>query len=49
VDHVIRASLIQKTSTENLLIGAVNAENDKVNLVRNRMTGKYDTVPSVAK
>ena len=35
--------------SENLLIGAVNAENDKVNHVRNRLTGNYGTVPSVAK
>lgn len=40
-DHVI--------FTENLLIGAVNAENDKTNCVKNTMTGEWDTVPNVAK
>lgn len=34
---------------ENLLIGAVNAENNKVNHVMNQLTGEYDAVPSVAK
>ncbi|KAJ9100739.1 hypothetical protein QFC19_005478 [Naganishia cerealis] len=38
-----------KGKCKNLLIGAVNAENDKVNCVKNRLTGGYDTVPSVAK
>ncbi|KAH8082375.1 putative aconitate hydratase [Filobasidium floriforme] len=35
--------------SENLLIGAVNAENDKTNWVKNTMTGEWDTVPNVAK
>jgi len=35
--------------SNNMLIGAVNAENDKVNSVQNRLTGKYDEVPVVAR
>lgn len=35
--------------SENLLIGAVNAENGKTNSVRNVLTGRWDTVPNVAK
>ncbi|KAH8803527.1 putative aconitase [Xylogone sp. PMI_703] len=31
------------------LIGAINAENDKANLVRNVFTGEYEGVPDVAK
>ena len=31
------------------LIGAINAENDKANLVRNIFTGEYEGVPDVAK
>ena len=32
-----------------LLIGAVNAENDKINSVKNQLTGEYDAVPNVAR
>jgi len=35
--------------SNNLLIGAVNAENDKVNNVYNLLSGKYDGVPEVAR
>ncbi len=31
------------------LIGAVNAENDKINSVKNQLTGDYDAVPNVAR
>ena len=34
--------------SKNLLIGATNAFNDKVNSVKNQITGDYDTTPSVA-
>ena len=29
--------------------GAVNAENDKINSIKNQMTGEYDAVPNVAR
>ena len=32
-----------------MLIGAVNAENEEVNKVKNQKTGEYNTVPEVAK
>jgi len=35
--------------SNNLLIGAVNAENNKVNNVKNQITGDYDEVPKVAR
>lgn len=35
--------------SNNLLIGATNAENDKVNSVYNVLVGEYDTVPNVAR
>lgn len=35
--------------SNNLLIGAVNAENDKVNTVYNPLTGQYGGVPEVAR
>ena len=35
--------------SNNMLIGAVNAFNQKVNSVKNQLTGKYDTVPAVAR
>jgi aconitate hydratase len=35
--------------SDNLLIGAVNAFNDKTNEVRNPLTGKYEGVPEVAR
>lgn len=35
--------------SNNLLIGAVNAYNDKTNSVKNQLTGQYDEVPSVAR
>ena len=33
--------------SNNLLIGAINAENEKTNSVWNRLTGEYDAVPNV--
>lgn len=35
--------------SNNLLIGATNAENDEVNSVYNQLTGEYDAVPQVAR
>lgn len=35
--------------SNNLLIGAVNAENQKVNCVKNQLTGEYGAVPDVAR
>ncbi|MCF8308347.1 MAG: aconitate hydratase [Bacteroidales bacterium] len=35
--------------SNNLLIGAVNAFNDKTNIVKNQLTGEYDHVPDVAR
>ena len=35
--------------SNNMLIGAVNSENEEVNKVKNQETGKYDAVPEVAK
>ena len=35
--------------SNNLLIGAINSENDKPNTVMNRLTGEYGTVPGVAR
>lgn len=35
--------------SNNMLIGAINSENGKANSVCNFLTGKYDTVPSVAR
>ncbi|KAF9953555.1 Aconitate hydratase mitochondrial [Mortierella alpina] len=35
--------------SNNMLIGALNSENNAVNSVKNRFTGKYDTVPAVAR
>ncbi|RHZ64134.1 hypothetical protein Glove_326g56 [Diversispora epigaea] len=35
--------------SNNTLIGALNAENDKVNVVRNTLTGTDDTIPNVAR
>ena len=35
--------------SNNMLIGAQNIENDKVNSVKNQLTGKYDSVPNVAR
>ncbi|HRY32318.1 MAG TPA: aconitate hydratase [Bacteroidales bacterium] len=35
--------------SNNLLIGAVNAFNQQINLVKNVLTGTYDTVPRVAR
>lgn len=31
------------------LIGALNAENDKINSIKNQLTGEYDAVPNVAR
>ena len=35
--------------SKNLLLGATNAFNDKVNLVKNQITNKYDETPKVAR
>ena len=35
--------------SNNMLIGAVNAENDKVNSVKNQLSGEYGAVPDVAR
>merc|ERR1712241_158651 len=35
--------------SNNMLIGAVNSENDEVNKVKNQDTGAHDTVPEIAK
>ncbi|MBF2709168.1 aconitate hydratase [Flavobacterium soyangense] len=35
--------------SNNMLIGAVNAFNQKPNSVKNQLTGEYDTVPAVAR
>ena len=35
--------------SNNYMIGAINSFNDKTNLILNQITGKYDTVPAVAR
>ncbi|KAF9298194.1 aconitate hydratase, partial [Linnemannia elongata] len=35
--------------SNNMLIGALNSENEAVNSVKNQFSGKYDTVPAVAR
>jgi len=35
--------------SNNMLIGAINAFNQKANSVKNQLTGEYDTVPAVAR
>jgi len=35
--------------SNNLFIGAINAENDKANLVKNQLTGEWGPVPDVAR
>ncbi len=35
--------------SNNLLIGAVNAYNDETNLIKNHVTGEYETVPDTAR
>ena len=35
--------------SNNLLIGAINADNQKANLVQNQLTGEYGPVPSTAR
>lgn len=35
--------------SNNLLIGALNSENEKVNSVKNQLSGDYDSVPNVAR
>ena len=35
--------------SNNMLIGALNSENEKVNNVKNQLSGEYDTVPGVAR
>ena len=35
--------------SNNMLIGALNIENNKVNSVKNQLTDEYDSVPKVAR
>ena len=35
--------------SNNMLIGAVNAENGEVNKIKNQLTGDYGAVPDVAR
>lgn len=35
--------------SNNMLIGAVNSENDKINSIKNELTGEFDAVPAVAR
>ncbi|KAJ3411640.1 Aconitate hydratase mitochondrial [Chytridiales sp. JEL 0842] len=35
--------------SNNMLIGAINIENDKANSVKNRLTGKFEAVPKTAR
>jgi aconitate hydratase len=35
--------------SNNMFIGAVNSFNDKINSIKNKLTGKYDEVPKVAR
>lgn len=35
--------------SNNMLIGALNIENEKVNSVKNQLDGEYGTVPGVAR
>lgn len=35
--------------SNNMLIGALNSENDGINSVKNQLSGEYDTVPGVAR
>ena len=35
--------------SNNMLIGAVNSENDKINSIKNELTGEFESVPSVAR
>ena len=35
--------------SNNMLIGALNIENEKVNSVKNQISGEYDAVPNVAR
>lgn len=35
--------------SNNMLIGAINAENNEANKVKNQVTGKYDSVPNTAR
>jgi aconitate hydratase len=35
--------------SNNMLIGAINAENGEANKLRNQLTGEFDTVPAVAR
>ncbi len=54
-DHISMAGVWLKfrghleNISNNYMIGAVNAFNDKTNLILNQVTRQYDTVPSVAK
>jgi aconitate hydratase len=54
-DHISMAGVWLKyrghleNISNNYMIGAVNAFNDKTNLILNQVTGQYDTVPAVAK
>ena len=35
--------------SNNTLMGAMNADNNKVNSVKNQFTGEWDTIPNVAR
>lgn len=35
--------------SNNMLIGALNSENEKINSIKNQLTGEYGTVPDVAR
>ncbi|KAK9722816.1 Aconitate hydratase mitochondrial [Basidiobolus ranarum] len=35
--------------SNNMLIGAINSENGEANKIKNKLTGKYDAVPAVAR
>ncbi|ORY81810.1 aconitate hydratase [Leucosporidium creatinivorum] len=53
-DHISPAGLWYKyrghleNISQNLLIGAINSENDKPNTIRNVFTGEWDSAPSTA-
>jgi aconitate hydratase len=54
-DHISMAGVWLKyrghleNISNNYMIGAVNSFNDKTNLIFNQLSGKYDTVPAVAR
>lgn len=35
--------------SNNMFIGAINAENDKANCIKNQLTGEFGEVPAVAR